>query len=64
MSDFMTRLLAEQTQLNERIAKLRGFLGGSNFKNIDPLQQDLLKKQLDVMCDYENILIKRINLLA
>lgn len=64
MSDFKDRLLTEQKELNEKISKLRSFTGGSNFKSIDEKQQELLKKQLIVMDDYQEILIERINLLV
>lgn len=63
MSDFKSRLVTEQSELNEKISKLRSFLGGSNFQSIDPKQQELLKKQLDVMDEYQEILIERIGLL-
>jgi len=63
MSDFKSRLITEQSELAEKIEKLSSFLGGNNFKSIDPKQQELLRKQLLVMNEYESILSERISLL-
>lgn len=64
MSDFKSRLLNEKSELDEKISKLSLFIGGENFKKIDPKQQVLLSKQLPVMTEYSNILCDRIELLA
>lgn len=64
MSDFKSRLLTERTDLIEKIDKLSSFMDGSNFKSIDPKQQDLLKKQLPIMKDYAIVLSERIDLLS
>lgn len=63
MGDFKSRLITEQSELADKIEKLSSFVGGSNFKSIDPKQQDLLSKQLPVMKEYESILSERISLL-
>jgi hypothetical protein len=63
MSDFKSRLLIEKSDLSEKIQKLSSFIGGNNFKSIDPKQQDLLSKQLPVMKAYEGILSERLSLL-
>jgi len=64
MSDFKSRLLTEQSELNEKVKKLKSFLEGSNFKSIDERQQKLLEKQYDLMHEYNEILLERISLLA
>ena len=57
---FMTRLLAEETQLNERKAKLSSFIESGSFGNISQEQQGLLQEQLVAMTTYSEILNKRI----
>lgn len=63
MSTFKSRLIAEQSELNEKVDKLSSFVVSDNFDKIDPKQQDLLNKQLPVMQEYNTILKDRINLL-
>lgn len=63
MSDFKSRLLEEQTSLSEKIAKLDAFLPVMNDHNVEEAQQELLKKQIVVMKEYNDILVKRIELL-
>lgn len=63
MADFKDRLLEEKSQLDEKIGKLKTFIGGEGFPNIDPKQQELLNEQLPVMEKYSSILDSRIGLL-
>ena len=60
MSDFMTRLLAEETELNEKKAKLTTFIESENFKSIDSEQRSLLKIQVNAMATYSECLNQRI----
>ena len=64
MSDFKTRLLEEQDQLDEKREKLSMFMNGDNFKDIPEIQQSLLKAQYSVMTSYSLILGERISKLA
>ncbi len=63
MSDFKTRLEAEQDELAEKMVKLEGFISSINFNTIDPVQQRLLKIQLKAMATYYECLLHRIELL-
>lgn len=51
-SSFLTRLIEEETQLEERYNKLMEFLKGGKFDNIDPVQVDLLVIQSAAMNTY------------
>lgn len=55
------RIQTELSELSERIEKLKVFVKNPKFKEIDKVQQPLLKKQLKVMLAYEDILKKRLN---
>jgi hypothetical protein len=60
MSTFIERLLAEETELNEKKAKLEAFVGTDAFKNVDKEQQSLLKIQLNAMATYSECLNQRL----
>ena len=49
MSDFKTRLVEEQSQLEEKLNKLDDFNQSEKVKEIDPVQKDLLLVQTGVM---------------
>ena len=57
---FITRLIAEETQLNDSKAKLSSFIESGSFGKIAEEQQELLKEQLVAMTTYSEILNKRI----
>lgn len=42
MNDFKTRLVEEQSQLEEKLNKLDNFILSDNFKKIDDTQKALL----------------------
>ena len=63
MSTFLERLITEEAELMDKIAKLNAFINGNNFKTIDPMQQTLLKIQVNAMHTYSQCLIERIELL-
>jgi len=60
MSTFIERLLAEETELNEKKAKLETFVETDAFKGIDKEQQSLLKIQLNAMATYSECLNQRL----
>jgi hypothetical protein len=60
MSTFIERLIAEETELNEKKAKLEAFVGTDAFKNVDKEQQSLLKIQLNAMATYSECLNQRL----
>lgn len=58
------RLTEEHSELNEKIKKLSAFIQDSDvFKSLNSQHQELLKRQLNVMLDYQQILIERIKLI-
>ena len=60
MSTFLERLLAEETELNEKKSKLQTFVESEGFANIDKEQQALLKIQLNAMATYSECLNQRL----
>jgi len=64
MEAFKVRLVNEQFELQEKINKLKPFIESENFKKVDEYQQKLLKEQVDVMDNYNQILIERLLLLG
>ncbi len=60
MSPFLERLIAEETELNEKKSKLSAFVETDNFKSIDKEQQSLLKIQLNAMATYSECLNQRL----
>jgi len=63
MSDFKTRLIEEQAQLEEKLTKLNDFNASKKADEIDPVQKSLLIIQADAMSTYNEILKARIELL-
>ncbi len=60
MSDFKTRLVDEQTQLEEKLNKLNDFLMSEKVKKIDDVQKALLQVQATAMNTYNQCLKERI----
>ena len=60
MSDFKTRLVEEQAQLEEKLNKLNDFNQSEKVKEIDPFQKDLLLVQAGAMYTYNECLKARI----
>lgn len=60
MSAFIERLLHEETELNEKKAKLEKFINHDEFHNIDKEQQAISKIQLNAMATYSECLNQRI----
>ena len=61
MDDFKSRLIAEQTQLIEKLDKLDAFLMSESSKNIDNIQLSLLKIQATAMNTYNQCLLERLD---
>lgn len=59
---FTHRMIKEQEDLNDKISKYTDFNNGKSFDDLNRKQKHLLKKQLNAMHKYFNILNKRINL--
>lgn len=60
MSDFKTRLVEEQVQLEEKLNKLDSFILSDNFNKIDNVQKALLKVQATAMNTYNQCLKERL----
>lgn len=58
--EYQTRLLVEYQQLVERRVILDKTVNSEHCTNIESEQMDLLRKQLEVMLQYEEILFIRI----
>ena len=58
------RMLGELIEVNERAVKLRDFILGDKFKEVDNLNKDLLVAQLKAMEAYISVLSIRIGLNA
>lgn len=60
MSDFKTRLVDEQKQLEEKLDKLDEFLMSDKVNDIDDVQKALLHVQATAMNTYNQCLKERI----
>lgn len=60
MSDFKTRLVEEQAQLEEKLNKLNDFNQSEKVEEIDTVQKDLLLVQAGAMYTYNECLKARI----
>ena len=60
MSDFKTRLVEEQAQLEEKLNKLDAFLMSEKVKDVDDVQKALLQAQATAMNTYLQCLKERI----
>lgn len=58
------RMLGEFNEVNERAVKLRDFILGDKFKEVDNFNKDLLVAQLKAMEAYISVLSIRIGLNA
>ena len=60
MSDFKTRLVEEQAQLEEKLNKLNDFNQSEKVNEIDPVQKELLLVQAGAMYTYNECLKARL----
>lgn len=61
MSEFKTRVIEEQSQLEEKLIKLNAFNESEKVSEIDPIQKDLLLIQAGAMYTYNECLKMRIS---
>jgi hypothetical protein len=59
-NSWQSRLLNEKTELAARLDKLNDFLKSPNADTVGEEHLDLLYRQQQIMQDYLNILVKRI----
>ena len=60
MSDFKTRLVEEQAQLEEKLNKLDAFLMSEKVNSVDDVQKALLQVQATAMNTYNQCLKERL----
>jgi len=56
---FLTRLLAERAEIEERLNKLTLFMGTDAFRELPAAQRDMLDEQHLAMCSYLDVLSRR-----
>lgn len=60
MKELIEKLNQEHTELYSKLTKLRNLLASDKLKEINPVQQSLLKEQASAMQWYSNTLVMRI----
>lgn len=60
MQAHQERVVAEKTELDEKLAKLNIFIGGKVFATLPDGEQIRLARQANVMKDYSDVLSERI----
>jgi len=60
MSDFKTRLEAEQSELVDKMVKLSSFMSSEKNKDIASIQKTLLLIQYSAMITYNHCLMERL----
>ena len=61
MNEFLKRVISEREDLDNKLVKLKRFIGNDIFKRLTNEEQSLLKEQYETMLKYLTILDKRIN---
>lgn len=54
------RVVDEKRELDDKLSKLKVFLGGEIFHTLPSAEQFRLRRQSEVMQEYSNILLERI----
>ncbi len=60
MTEYQVRVVIEQRDLDEKVERLKTFLGGATFKTLAPDEQECLTRQARIMADYSAVLGERI----
>lgn len=60
MAPHQERVVAEKSELDEKIAKLVPFIDGNIYKTLPEEEQARLRKQVTIMADYSEVLGERI----
>lgn len=60
----LQKMIKEQDELNNKINKYVDFINEKKFDDLNMKQKHLLKKQLNIMQEYFDVLDERINLEA
>ncbi len=60
MKPYQDRVIAEHRDVQSKLLKLSAMIEGPTFGTLKLRDQDLLKRQLKIMTDYERVLAQRI----
>ncbi len=60
MEDYQLRVIEEEKQLKIKIGKLCNFIESDSFNKLDPTDCFLLRRQYEIMNDYDRVLKSRI----
>jgi hypothetical protein len=60
MKDYQQRVIAEKEALDGKITRLSGFIGGFVFGTLVEPERARLKRQLEIMHQYSEVLEERI----
>jgi hypothetical protein len=60
MQEYQQRVVEEKKALDEKIARLKVFIGTPTFAGLDAEEQARLWRQLKVMAEYSSVLAERI----
>ena len=61
MEPYQQRVVDEKTELDEKLNKLRKFIGGETFVEINLMEQHRLRQQHGFMVQYSQVLQERID---
>jgi hypothetical protein len=61
MQPHQERVIAEKTELDEKLTKLSSFIGGSVYRSLDKSEQSKMLRQEEAMTVYSSILAERIS---
>lgn len=60
LQPYQSRVVSEKAELDEKLTKLRDFLGTETFAGLDGAEKDRLQRQADHMSAYSSVLGERI----
>lgn len=60
MEDYQLRVIEEEKQLKIKIGKLCNFIESDSFSKLNPIDCFLLRRQYEIMNDYDCVLKSRI----
>ena len=60
MQPYQQRVIDEKEDLDSKRDRLRAFFGTDLYRELDPIEQSRLNRQLEAMTLYSNILAERI----
>ena len=61
MSTWKERVAEEKNELDGKLAALGVFMGKPEYRELNPMQRNLLVVQRETMCRYSNVLAERLS---